>query len=626
MNKFTKKLIAFVLVMSFVLTAFAGTLTFAAQAAYDEVFFAQLDAIGKVAGEAEKKAVDAGLEGDAVIEAVKAALLATDLVDPDSFEYLEDDEGFTHKSAMGAHCAYNYRINMAEYGRTEEDYFNETEVIDYSVKGKGEEGKGNGDKNVVLVGPFYGYQSDFLDSFYKPKSKAIADYTGGMYTLLSGKHAAASSIAEAARDAAVVIFDSHGMYSSGRSYLCLTSSVGITSAHYSSGNAIYLSSYSPARYLVDGTLLVELAGGTFPGTIFWMGICNGMRTTTLCNPFINNGASVVFGYSLPVSFLGERNYCDTFFTSMMNGNTVATAASAMKSAHGTYDSRYMNAYPIFRSAQDAYPSNINTTQTVKSTKTLPKASTGSYSSSTYKYEKTTTLTNGENYLIGYTSGSTTYLLSSTSDGTYSDTFPYFAAATAKTSSDGYTQFTLSNGTTYGNDLADFELTVGGSASARTFYNDTLNKYLVLSNDSGTTGYPMFRASGYTTWTVSSTGVMKNNSYTGTKNYLGVTDTYLDNVASGSGKAFSFYKRVTSTTPTAAPTTSAPKDFTIAEIASAAKTALSNYTTGTPFYKNGITIDGKTVAQQNYYLLAAQAIQDIYNGKTSASYASSDYNY
>ncbi|MBQ2662170.1 MAG: transglutaminase domain-containing protein, partial [Clostridia bacterium] len=36
--------------------------------------------------------------------------------------------------------------------------------------------------------------------------------------------------------------------------------------------------------------------------------------------------------------------------------------------------------------------------------------------------------------------------------------------------------------------------------------------------------------------------------------------------------------------------------------------------------------GVAVAQQNYYLIAAQAIQDIYNNKTTATYKSSDYNY
>ncbi|MBQ9832219.1 MAG: hypothetical protein IJO48_00655, partial [Clostridia bacterium] len=423
MKTFTKKLVAFVLVLSFVLTACSGTLTLAAEAIYDNAFFAQLEAINEVAVAAETKALDEGLEGDAVIEAVKAALLATDLVDPDSFEYLEDDEGFSHKSAMGAHCAYNYRINMAEYGRTEEDYYNET-VVESAAK---EAGKGSNDKNVVLVGPFYGYQSDFLDTFYKSKSKAVADYMGGMYTLLSGTHASVTSVAEACKDAAVVIFDSHGMLSSNRSYLCLTSSVGIDSSDYTDGNAVYLSSYSPARYLVDGDLIVEKAGATFPNTLFWMGICQGMRTTTLCNPLYNNGASVVFGYSRAVSFAGEKKNCDYFFSSLMAGNTVATAASTMRSKNPPPDT-YDNAYPVFRSAQDAYPSNL-TNQTVKSTFKLPTTATGTASSSSYTYEQTSTLTNGENYLIGYTSGSTTYLMTSTSDGAYDDCFPYFVGAT-----------------------------------------------------------------------------------------------------------------------------------------------------------------------------------------------------
>ncbi|MBQ9833308.1 MAG: hypothetical protein IJO48_06215, partial [Clostridia bacterium] len=78
------------------------------------------------------------------------------------------------------------------------------------------------------------------------------------------------------------------------------------------------------------------------------------------------------------------------------------------------------------------------------------------------------------------------------------------------------------------------------------------------------------------------------------------------------------------TPTAEPTPDGI--FTIAEVAAAAKAALSGYTSGTPFYKEGITVDGITVAQQNYYIIAAQAIQDIYNNKTTATYTNASHKY
>ncbi|MBQ2661565.1 MAG: VWA domain-containing protein [Clostridia bacterium] len=82
------------------------------------------------------------------------------------------------------------------------------------------------------------------------------------------------------------------------------------------------------------------------------------------------------------------------------------------------------------------------------------------------------------------------------------------------------------------------------------------------------------------------------------------------------------------TPTQAPTpTPAPDNiFTIAEVAQAAKTALAGYTNNTPFYESGITVDRVTVTQPNYYIICAQAIQDIYNNKTTATYKKADYNY
>ncbi len=80
--------------------------------------------------------------------------------------------------------------------------------------------------------------------------------------------------------------------------------------------------------------------------------------------------------------------------------------------------------------------------------------------------------------------------------------------------------------------------------------------------------------------------------------------------------------------TQAPETQAPAGdgiFTIPEVAAAAKAALNGYTSGTPFYADGVVIDGETVTQPNYYYIAAKAIQDIYNNNASAAYKSADIN-
>ncbi len=84
--------------------------------------------------------------------------------------------------------------------------------------------------------------------------------------------------------------------------------------------------------------------------------------------------------------------------------------------------------------------------------------------------------------------------------------------------------------------------------------------------------------------------------------------------------------VPTATPTPVPTATPDGVFTIKELAAAANTALAGYTSGTAFYPGGLTVDGVTVAPQNYFIIAAKAIQDIYNGNTSATYKKTSYSY
>lgn len=67
-------------------------------------------------------------------------------------------------------------------------------------------------------------------------------------------------------------------------------------------------------------------------------------------------------------------------------------------------------------------------------------------------------------------------------------------------------------------------------------------------------------------------------------------------------------------------------FTLQNVVDAATQALSGYTVGTEFYPAGVTVNGVNISVQNYFVMASQAIQDIYNGNLSATYSNASYNY
>ena len=278
---------------------------------------------------------------------------------------LRNGDAFTWMTTEGIRCTYNPRIREIHENMTAPEEAPADGIYNEPVTTKGGWPSGN---QVYLIGPYYGYDSDFTDQ-YKNEAKRVATAMGDTdgYTLYSGKAATVDKVAEAISKGAVVFFDSHGTtdYESGydyvtgatSSYLCLTSTTGLTSADYDDG-ALYYSD----GICINGATIANHMTSDSPGGILWMAICLGMATDTMCAPLRDKGVEVVYGYSQSVTFAGDYLFEDAFWDKLCDGETVAAAASYMKSTWGNWDWStkiasyygYSDGYPYISSARNDY--------------------------------------------------------------------------------------------------------------------------------------------------------------------------------------------------------------------------------------------------------------------------------
>ena len=311
---------------------------------------------------AEADALAQGMSRTEVINAVYTAALSLNTVDKDSFSAFTKD-GF-YFTVDGMYCAYNYRLRNelnTDCAPVKEG------VVLSKGSGKTENLKDAESADVFLIAPYYGHDSSFTDQ-YKREAQSVADATGGDYLLIQSTAATGPAIAENFPNKGVVFFDSHGTQDGTSSYLCLTTSSGITQEDYNNGWAVYAGS---AAY-IDGRYIEHHTPAPLSNCLVWMAICEGMKRSgqgTTGAALLRAGAGVVYGYSQSVTFAGDYVYEETFWNLMKdfeNPATVAEAFAQMVEEHGICDP-YGNAYPIVMSDVDAFPANPDSAQTVNST-------------------------------------------------------------------------------------------------------------------------------------------------------------------------------------------------------------------------------------------------------------------
>ena len=307
---------------------------------------------------AEADALAQGMSRTEVINAVYTAALNLNTVDKDSFsDFTKDGFYFT---VDGMYCAYNYRLRN-ELGKVTEPANDGIFTIKRS--GSNAAMKDAESPNVLLLGPYYGYDSNFDDS-YKNATQPIADATGGDWELIQGHAATGPAIVEAFPDYGSVFVDSHGTASGSSTYICLTTNEGITQEDYNNGWAVRSGS---AAYIDGRYIQHHLNGAHISNPFVWLGICEGMKLSghgVTANALVEAGCGAVYGYSQSVTFVADLTmYLPSFTGSLMEGATIADAFQTMKDEYGVPDPRG-DAYPIIVSPVDPYPANPDSEQTV----------------------------------------------------------------------------------------------------------------------------------------------------------------------------------------------------------------------------------------------------------------------
>lgn len=293
-----------------------------------------------------------------VIQYVYQTALNIDSVDKDSFSDFSEDGFFFTVDGMA--CSYNYRLrNELTQGA---DAIPENECFVF-VKGNGEATRAPQSPNVLLIGPYYGFDASFTDQ-YRLEAQSIANVTGGNFTLVQGVGATGPAIARNFTNKGVVLVDSHGVMNGNSTYICLTTSNGITVNDYNNGWAVR----SGNSAYIDGRYIQNHVNRNLGDCFVWLAMCEGMRAEgggTTGTALINAGAAAVYGYSQAVTFVSEGRYGATFWTEMKEGATVAEAMRTMKNICGEADPfGDPPAWPILMSAVDAFPENPDGPQEV----------------------------------------------------------------------------------------------------------------------------------------------------------------------------------------------------------------------------------------------------------------------
>ena len=331
-------------------------------AAHEKAMLKLLDDAWEVLDRVEAEAIASGADKSEVTLAVYNAALQLKLVDEKSINSVTAKSFFFTVNGMA--CCYDYVARNVPHVSAIDD-----SVIAAAVESMNRINaikNGPTSMNVLLVGPYYDSDSSFTDQ-YVNESENLASFTGGECIQLVNANATGPNIAEAYPECGIVIYDSHGTAGNGTSYLCLTTTAGITTEDYNNGWAV---NGSGGAY-IDGRYIQHHVTSELPNTIVWMAICEGMKSSgrgTTGTALLEAGAGCVYGYSQSVSFRGDYIYEATFWSQMMDGATVAEAFNYMTATHGNWDPAYSSssgsAWPIVMSPDDPFPSNPDSHQTV----------------------------------------------------------------------------------------------------------------------------------------------------------------------------------------------------------------------------------------------------------------------
>lgn len=259
-----------------------------------------------------------GASADQVLSCMYDYVKASDVVDVDTLEWA-NEYSFTFLFVFGTAGCID-EPSLAKGDISFDNGYEDAAEPSRSVQ-RGEASWENPD--VMVFRPYRQSpnQGSFENEFYTGKAADICTLTGGKYTDFQERDAYPGNLKDICNYGFFII-DSHGTKVQGKSYMMMRK--GDTSQYD------YAADLSAGHILASGsdvgvtgsffTKYIKDEGKTMPGTFLYLVVCLGMATDTICEPAIECGAQLVFGYTESVSFAWDFRFSATLFEYLTQDN------------------------------------------------------------------------------------------------------------------------------------------------------------------------------------------------------------------------------------------------------------------------------------------------------------------
>lgn len=302
-------------------------------------------------------------------EEALAILNASDIVDQTSIEVSEDNKTISYKTINGIIGVWEEPsaeedatkgspadgLTTSPTGLTYDDVRNSLNANPVSAM--------NSKKDVLVVRPFR--STDFKYDDFKETGEILAGAFNSNCVVKDDSYAN-RSVFTSFGDYGVVLVDSHGTLSYGYNipYMLTGDSASNMSTYGSGDLQAGRIITAGGRICVGGDFIsAYYDDGSLNNTMLFLGTCYSAYDDSICQAMIDKGASVVFGYTQPVSV----GYCNnTLFELVLNelllkGNTAKVALDNTKDCCGAREANgcelvmYGNEnYTLIRSATSSY--------------------------------------------------------------------------------------------------------------------------------------------------------------------------------------------------------------------------------------------------------------------------------
>ncbi|MEG1772203.1 MAG: Ig-like domain-containing protein [Clostridia bacterium] len=168
--------------------------------------------------------------------------------------------------------------------------------------------------DIAVYCPYYGYDGSFSYN-YRDRAETLPPVTGGQLYTYYGDQGSVENFKKFG-EYGVIMVDSHGDMSNGKSWICIPVPGPYDNADISEGHMI---SMGGGGVQITGTFFKKYCE-TMPGTVVYLGTCLGMATDGLCAPMVEIGANFVTGYDKSVTFRYDGIMMDSIFTYLATEN------------------------------------------------------------------------------------------------------------------------------------------------------------------------------------------------------------------------------------------------------------------------------------------------------------------